>query len=56
MAEPVTRYDEIDEDAEERAEAEAVAQLDAGEGVPHEKVRDWLLKLRAGLIEPPPGA
>jgi predicted transcriptional regulator len=37
-----------------RAIAEAEAELDAGKGIPHEKVREWLLKLARGEIIPPP--
>ena len=35
-------FEEIDEAAEAAADAEAIAQLDAGEGVPHEEVAEWL--------------
>jgi predicted transcriptional regulator len=35
-------FDEIDEAAEAAADAEGLAQLDAGEGVPHEEVAAWL--------------
>jgi predicted transcriptional regulator len=54
MAEPKTVFDEIDEEAEKRAIAKARAEIAAGKGVPHEKVREWLLKLRDGKVEPPP--
>jgi len=47
---------EIDEDDEKRAIAKARAEIAAGKGVPHEKVREWLIKLRDGKIEPPPCA
>jgi predicted transcriptional regulator len=47
-------FDQIDDEAEARAIAEAEAEFDAGEGVPHEKVREWLLKLARGEITPPP--
>ena len=54
MAEPKTVFDEIDEEAEKRAIAKARAEIAAGKGVPHQKVREWLLKLRDGKFEPPP--
>jgi predicted transcriptional regulator len=54
MAEPKSVFDEIDEEAEKRAIAKARAEIAAGKGVPHEKVRQWLLKLRGGKVEPPP--
>ena len=54
MAEPKTIFDEIDEEAEARAIAEAEAEIDAGKGVPHAKVRKWLLKLAKGEVAPPP--
>jgi hypothetical protein len=54
MAEPKSIFDEIDEETEKRAIAEARAEIAAGKGVPHEKVRVWLKKLADGKIEPPP--
>ena len=58
MAEAKSVFDQIDGEAEARAsaeaEAEAEAELDAGKGIPHEKVREWLLKLARGEITPPP--
>jgi predicted transcriptional regulator len=56
MAEPKSILDEIDEEAEKRAIPKARAEVAAGKGVPHEKVRKWLLKLRGGKVEPPPCA
>jgi predicted transcriptional regulator len=56
MAEPKPNFDEIDKDAEARAIAKARAEIAAGKGVPHEKVREWLIKLRDGKVEPPPCA
>ena len=35
-------FDEIDETAEATADAEGLAQLDAGKGVPHDEVAAWL--------------
>jgi predicted transcriptional regulator len=54
MAETKCVFDEIDADIEARAIAEAEAEIDAGKGVPHAKVREWLLKLAKGEIVPPP--
>ncbi len=54
MAEVKSVFDQIDGEAEARAIAEAEAELDAGKGIPHEKVREWLLKLARGEIIPPP--
>ena len=54
MAEPKTVFDEIDQDAEKQAIAKARAEIAAGKGVPHEKVRQWLLKLRDREVKPPP--
>jgi predicted transcriptional regulator len=54
MAEVKSVFDQIDDEAEARTVAEAEAELEAGKGVPHEKVREWLLKLARGEITPPP--
>ena len=54
MAELKSIFEQIDPDEEAAAIAEAEAELDAGKGVPHEKVREWLLKLARGEIAPPP--
>jgi predicted transcriptional regulator len=54
MAEVKSVFDQIDGEAERRAIAEAEAELDAGKGIPHEQVREWLLKLTKGEIIPPP--
>jgi predicted transcriptional regulator len=54
MAELKSIFEQIDPDEEAAAIAEAEAELDAGKGVPHEKVREWLLKLARGEITPPP--
>jgi predicted transcriptional regulator len=40
---------------EAAADAVAEAEIDAGKGVPHERVREWLLKLAKGERVPPPG-
>ncbi|HYD99819.1 MAG TPA: hypothetical protein VEH84_10570 [Alphaproteobacteria bacterium] len=47
-------FDEIDEAEEERAIAEAEADIAAGRVVPHSEVRKWLLELAAGNDIPPP--
>jgi predicted transcriptional regulator len=47
-------FDEIDEAEEARAITEAEAEIDAGQGVPHKKVRQWLRRLAKGKAAPPP--
>jgi predicted transcriptional regulator len=47
---------ETDEEREARLDAEAWADVAAGRVVPHERVREWLLKLEKGIREPPPRA
>lgn len=54
MGETKSVFDEMDADIEARAIAEAETEIDAGKGVPHVKVREWLLKLAKGEIAPPP--
>jgi len=54
MAETKSIFDEIDTATEARAIAEAEAEIDAGKGVPHAKVREWLLKLAKGEVVPRP--
>jgi predicted transcriptional regulator len=44
----------LDEAEEVRLDAEADAEIEAGRGVPHERVREWLLKLTKGEKNPPP--
>ena len=46
----------LDAAAEAAADAAAEAEIDAGRGVPHERVREWLLKLGKGERVPPPTA
>jgi predicted transcriptional regulator len=46
----------LDEAEEARLDAEADAEIEAGKGVPHEHVREWLLKLARGQKVPPPEA
>ena len=46
----------LDEAEEARLDAEADAEIDAGRGVSHERVREWLLKLAKGEKVPPPKA
>jgi predicted transcriptional regulator len=53
-AEGKTIFEEIDAEIEARAIAEAEAEIDAGKGVPHAKVGEWLLKLAKGKALPPP--
>jgi predicted transcriptional regulator len=47
---------EPDADLEARLDAEAEAEIDAGKGVPHEIVREWLATLAKGERVPPPVA
>jgi len=56
MAEPTIAVDETDTEEEKHAIAKARAEIAAGNGVPHQKVRVWLEKLRDGKVEPPPCA
>jgi predicted transcriptional regulator len=56
MAEPTITVYETDTEEEKRAIAKARAEIAAGKGVPHKKVRVWLEKLREGKVEPPPCA
>jgi predicted transcriptional regulator len=44
-------FDEIDE-AAAAADAEALAQLDAGEGIPHEETVAWLNSRAEGAKRP----
>ncbi len=46
----------LDEAEEARLDAAADAEIDAGLGVPHERVREWLLRLAHGEKVPPPTA
>ena len=46
MAEVKSVFDQIDDEAE--------AEIEAGKGIAHDKVREWLLKLARGEITPPP--
>jgi hypothetical protein len=43
----------MDHKEEKGAIAKARAEIAAGEGIPHKKVREWLEKLRDGKVEPP---
>jgi hypothetical protein len=56
VAEPKIGVDEIDDDAERRAIEKARDEIAEGKGVPHEKVREWLQRLRDGKVEPAPCA
>ncbi len=46
----------LDEAEEARLDAAADAETEAGLGVPHEQVRDWLMRLAKGEKVPPPRA
>lgn len=56
MAEPASIFDALDEGSEARAIARAEAEIDAGKGVPHERVREWLKQLARGENVPPPSS
>jgi hypothetical protein len=45
-----------DHTAEARLDAQSEAEIDAGKGVPHQRVREWLRKLASGQKLPPPEA
>lgn len=53
MAQPSTIFDDLDEAAEEAALIAAEAEIDAGRGVPHEVVSEWLQELASGRAIPP---
>ncbi len=46
----------LDPSAEAAADDAADAEIDAALGVPHDRVRAWLLKLAKGERPPPPSA
>jgi hypothetical protein len=48
MTEPQTIFDDVDEAVEQAAMAGANAQIDAGQGVPHDVVGVWLQRLAKG--------
>ena len=54
MAERKTIFDDVDEAIEAAAVAKAEAELDAGKGIPHEVVGEWLQRLARGERVPPP--
>lgn len=54
MGKPASIFDIENRDLEEQALLDAEAELAAGKGIPHEKVRVWLKTLAAGRHEPPP--
>ena len=54
MADQAPIFAEEDEEARERAIAEARVDLDAGNGVDNVRVRAWLKELAAGRRLPPP--
>ncbi len=57
MADSNSIFDlEPDEAHDARLDAEAEAAYAAGRIVPHDKVREWLLKLAKGERVPPPRA
>jgi predicted transcriptional regulator len=46
----------LDDAEEARLDAAADAEIEAGLGVPHEHVREWLMRLAKGEKVPPPAA
>ena len=53
--EPQSVFDiPLDEAEEARLDALVEAEIDAGKGVPHALVREWLEKLARGERVPPP--
>jgi len=46
----------LDEAEEMRLDAIADAEIEAGNGVPHERVREWLAERMKGKRVPPPQA
>lgn len=54
LAQPASIFDIEDAEAEEQALREAEAQLDNGQGVPHDRVVAWLDELAKGNKLPPP--
>jgi predicted transcriptional regulator len=48
-------FDEIDQAAEDAADAEALADLDAGRTISHAAVKRWLLSWGTAKELPPPG-
>lgn len=47
-------FDEIDEEADARREAEAEADVAAGRVVPHERVAEWLRSIGTASEKPVP--
>ena len=57
MAETKSIFDLPPDEAEEaRLDAIGLAELDAGQGVPHERVREWLIRRGKGEKVMPPTA
>ena len=57
MADTESIFDMPPDEAEDaRLDSVADAEIEAGKGVPHERVREWLLKLGKGERVPPPTA
>lgn len=52
LAVPLSVFDQLDDDIEDRAIAEAEADVAAGRVYPHEQVRSWLEKLASGTFGP----
>ena len=54
MAKTASIFDLVDDDAKRRAIEQGLAEANAGLGVPHEAVSEWLKKLARGERVPPP--
>ena len=55
MAKPKSIFDmPVDESEEARLDAVADAEIEAGHGVPHSQVREWLANRGKGEKVPPP--
>jgi hypothetical protein len=51
---PLDLLEPTDPAERERALVEAEAEIEAGQGTPHDQVRTWLRDLAAGKAAPPP--
>jgi predicted transcriptional regulator len=57
MAEPKSIFDLLSDETEEaRLDAIAEAEIKAGFGVPHDRVREWLIARARGEKTPPPSS
>lgn len=54
MANPASIFDQVDDEAKRQAVEQGIAEAEAGLGIPHETVSEWLKKLAKGERAPPP--